>query len=171
MLFGPFRTFQHVGQGVGQNLTHTLTHNVCGVFVIKKHRKPKLSMLFGAGGVTQTHNLLITKRNDKAMRLICVIPFEEQATKWTPQLRDRYFDMLADCNDISCVDYQEKRNAQFLAYQITIKRSDMLLAIYDLDLASGSVEDKAISLCPCTGKADLADLSCYMEKEVAERTV
>ena len=97
----------------------------------------------------------ITKQNDKAMRLICVIPFEEQATKWTPQLRNRYFDMLAACNDISCVDYQEKRNAQFLAYQITIKRSDMLLAIYDLDLASGSVEDKAIAYALALGKPTL----------------
>ena len=39
----------------------------------------------------------ITKQNDEAMRLVCVTPFEEQATKWTPQLRERYFDMLADC--------------------------------------------------------------------------
>lgn len=28
----------------------------------------------------------ITKQNDEAMRLVCVTPFEEQATKWTPQL-------------------------------------------------------------------------------------
>ena len=54
----------------------------------------------------------ITKQNDEAMRLVCVTPFEEQATKWTPQLRERYFDMLADCTDLSCVDYQETPNAQ-----------------------------------------------------------
>ena len=36
----------------------------------------------------------ITKQNDEAMRLICVTPFEEQATKWTPQLRERYFDIV-----------------------------------------------------------------------------
>ena len=61
MLFHPFRTFRQVGQGVGQSLTHTLTHNVFDIFVTKKHRKPKFSMLFGAGGVTRTHDLLITK--------------------------------------------------------------------------------------------------------------
>ena len=60
MLFHPFRTFRQVGQGVGQSLTHTLTHNVFDIFVTKKHRKPKFSMLFGAGGVTRTHDLLIT---------------------------------------------------------------------------------------------------------------
>lgn len=58
----------------------------------------------------------ITKQNDEAMRLVCVIPFEEQATKWTPQLRERYFDMLADCTDLSCVDYAGRiktKNKQF----------------------------------------------------------
>ena len=35
MLFQPFRTFRQAGQGVGQNLTHTLTHNVFGVFIAK----------------------------------------------------------------------------------------------------------------------------------------
>ena len=56
----------------------------------------------------------ITKQNDEAMRLVCVTPFEEQATKWTPQLRERYFDMLADCTDLSCVDYQETPSAQLI---------------------------------------------------------
>ena len=62
MLFHPFRTFRQVGQGVGQSLTHTLPHNVFDIFVTKKHRKPKFSMLFGAGGVTRTHDLLITNQ-------------------------------------------------------------------------------------------------------------
>ena len=62
MLFHPFRAFQYVGQGVGQNLPHTLTYNVCGVFATKKHRKPEFSMLFGAGGVTRTPDLLITNQ-------------------------------------------------------------------------------------------------------------
>ena len=37
------------------------------------------------------------RENDQALRLICVLPHEGQATKWTPQLRDRYFAMLASC--------------------------------------------------------------------------
>jgi hypothetical protein len=49
-----------VGHGVGQCLTHILTHTFFSVFATKKHRKPKFSMLFGAGGVTRTHDLLIT---------------------------------------------------------------------------------------------------------------
>ena len=46
-----------------------LTHTIFSVFATKKHRKPKLSMLFGAGGVTRTHDLLITKCI-RALRLL-----------------------------------------------------------------------------------------------------
>jgi hypothetical protein len=43
-----------------RQLTRILTHTIFSVFATKKHRKPKFSMLFGAGGVTRTHDLLIT---------------------------------------------------------------------------------------------------------------
>ena len=97
----------------------------------------------------------ITKQNDEAMRLVCVTPFEEQATKWTPQLRERYFDMLADCTDLSCVDYQETPNAQLMAYRRIVKQSDMLVAVYDPELASGSAEDKAMAYALALGKPTL----------------
>ena len=45
-----------------RQLTHILTHTVFGVFATKKHRKPEFSMLFGAGGVTRTPDLLITNQ-------------------------------------------------------------------------------------------------------------
>ena len=89
------------------------------------------------------------------MRLVCVTPFEEQATKWTPQLRDRYFDMLADCTDLSCVDYQETPNAQLMAYRRIVRQSDMLVAVYDPELASGSAEDKAMAYALALGKPTL----------------
>lgn len=31
------------------------------------------------------------------MRLYCAVPYEEQAAKWAPYLRDRYFDVLEKC--------------------------------------------------------------------------
>ena len=43
-----------------RQLTRILTHTIFSIFATKKHRKPKFSMLFGAGGVTRTHDLLIT---------------------------------------------------------------------------------------------------------------
>ena len=34
---------------------------------------------------------------DHGLMLICYTPHEEQATKWAPYLRERYFDMLTAC--------------------------------------------------------------------------
>ena len=45
-----------------RQLTHILAHTFFSVFATKKHRKPKFPMLFGAGGVTRTHDLLITNQ-------------------------------------------------------------------------------------------------------------
>ena len=45
-----------------RQLTHILTHTFFSVFATKKHRKPKFSVLFGAGGVTRTPDLLITNQ-------------------------------------------------------------------------------------------------------------
>ena len=51
-----------VGQGVGQAVDPHFDPHHFSVFATKKHRKPKFSMLFGAGGVTRTHDLLITNQ-------------------------------------------------------------------------------------------------------------
>ena len=62
MLFHPFRAFPRVGQGVGQAVDPHFDPHLFQLFATKKHRKPKFSMLFGAGGVTRTPDLLITNQ-------------------------------------------------------------------------------------------------------------
>ena len=69
----------------------------------------------------------ILREKDKSLRLVCVIPHEEQATKWTPQLRERYFNMLAGCTELDCIDFHEQPDAQLLAYQRIIKQSGVEL--------------------------------------------
>ena len=44
-----------------RRLTHILTRTVFNIFATKKHRKPKLSMLFGAAGRIRTADLILTK--------------------------------------------------------------------------------------------------------------
>ena len=87
----------------------------------------------------------ITKQNDEAMRLVCVTPFEEQATKWTPQLRERYFDMLIKCTHMTAVSFHKQPDAQLKAYRTIIRQSDMVLAVYDPASARGDDTDTAIS--------------------------
>ena len=64
-----------VGQGVRHAVDSHFDPHHFSVFAAKKHRKPKPSMLFGAGGVTRTHDLLITKCI-RALRLTVFRTFE-----------------------------------------------------------------------------------------------
>ena len=61
VLFGSIGIIPRVGHGVGQAVDPHFDPHLFQRFCNKKHRKPKFSMLFGAGGVTRTHDLLITK--------------------------------------------------------------------------------------------------------------
>ena len=90
--------------------------------------------------------------NDPELLLFCVTPYEEQATKWTPQLRERYFNMLEGCTELDCIDFHEHPDAQLLAYQRIIKQSGVVLAVYDPDLADGSAEDRAVAYALVLGR-------------------
>ena len=56
-----YSLIRYVGHDVGQAVDPHFDPHLFQRFCNKKHRKPKFSMLFGAGGVTRTHDLLITK--------------------------------------------------------------------------------------------------------------
>ena len=86
------------------------------------------------------HALAEQERN---IRLVCVMPHEGQATKWTPQLRERYFDMLACCDEVRCLAPRAQPGGQLLAYQKIVRDTNMTLAVYAPELANGSPEDKA----------------------------
>ena len=47
------------------------------------------------------------KEQDDALETICYVPFEEQATKWAPELRDRYFNALAVCTEVVNAAYEK----------------------------------------------------------------
>ena len=52
ILSGPFRLFRRVGRGVGQSLTHILTHTVSPQKVMKPAEIIRFPPVFGAGNVT-----------------------------------------------------------------------------------------------------------------------
>ena len=83
---------------------------------------------------------------DHDLMLICYTPHEEQATKWAPYLRERYFAMLEKCTLISTVCEVDAPDAQLQAYRKIIDLADVVLAVYDRDtLATGSAEDRALA--------------------------
>ena len=64
----------------------------------------------------------------------CYVPYEEeQATKWTPELRDRYFTALAACTEVVNVAYEKTVGCEFKSYLEALKDAETLIAVYDPD--------------------------------------
>ena len=86
------------------------------------------------------------RMSDHDLILICCTPHEEQATKWAPYLRERYFTMLEKCTLISAVCEVGAPDAQFQAYKKIIDLADVVLAVYDKDTSpTGGAEDSALA--------------------------
>ena len=85
------------------------------------------------------------RTTDRDLMLICYAPHEEQAIKWAPYLRERYFTMLEKCTLISAVCEVGAPDAQLQAYKKIIDLADVVLAVYDRDTpAIGSTEERAL---------------------------
>ena len=86
------------------------------------------------------------RTTDRDLMLLCYTPHEEQATKWAPYLRERYFTMLEKCTLISTVCEVGAPDAQLRAYRQIIDLADVVLAVYDRERPpTGSAEDSALA--------------------------
>ena len=70
------------------------------------------------------------KEQDDALKTICFVPYEEQATKWTPELRDRYFSSLAACTEVIYMAYEKTVGCEFKAYLDAMNKADTVIAVY-----------------------------------------
>ena len=86
------------------------------------------------------------RTTDHDLMLLCYTPHEEQATKWAPYLRERYFDVLEKCTYVSAVCEVGAPGAQLQAYKEIIDPADVVLCVYDTDIpATSSAEDRALA--------------------------
>ena len=92
------------------------------------------------------------KESDGALDTICYVPYEEQATKWTPELRDRYFNALAACTDAVNVAYVKTVGCEFKAHLEAIKDSDTVIAVYDSDNPRCEREAAAVTVAETLNK-------------------
>ena len=82
-------------------------------------------------GLYATEILHGLKESDEALETICYVPYEEQATKWTPELRDRYFNALAACTEVVTVACDKTVGCEFKAHLEAMKEADTLIAVFD----------------------------------------
>ena len=73
------------------------------------------------------------KESDEELETICYVPYEEQATKWTPELRDRYFNALAACTEVVNVAYEKTVGCEFKAHLKAMKEADAVIVVFNPD--------------------------------------
>ena len=84
-------------------------------------------------GLYATEILHGLKESDGALETICYVPYEEQATKWMPELRDRYFNALAACTEVVNVAYEKTVGCEFKAHLAAINEAETVIAVCDPD--------------------------------------
>lgn len=89
--------------------------------------------------------------HDTNLMLYVVTPHEEQATKWAPYLRERYFRLLADCTIVEAASLRHESDCEYDAYRKIIDYADMVLAVYDLATARGDAVDRAMEYVKARG--------------------
>lgn len=87
----------------------------------------------------------VLRETDSELQLFCLTPHEEQATKWAPYLRERYFEMLTKCTHLTAASIKKTPSCQLDAFKGIIEHSDMVLAVYDPASARGDDVDHAIA--------------------------
>jgi len=85
------------------------------------------------------------RRADADLTLFVVAPYEEQATKWAPYLRERYFMLLENCTSMELARVHRTPDCEFDAYRRIIDCADMVLAVGDLHSAKGDAADRGIA--------------------------
>jgi len=92
------------------------------------------------------------KGSDEELETICYVPYEEQATEWTPELRDRYFNALSTCTEVVNVAYEKTVGCGFKTHLAAIKDADKVIAVYDSDNPRCEREAEAVTVAETLNK-------------------
>ncbi len=84
------------------------------------------------------------RQTDPDLMRFVVTPHEEQAVKWAPYLRERYFQLLADCTIMEAASLHKTPDCEYDAYRKIIEYADIVFAIYDPAIAHGDAVDLAM---------------------------
>lgn len=71
------------------------------------------------------------KKEDPDVRLIAVIPCESQANKWSVEHRDRYFNILAECDEVVYISEHYTEDCMFKRNRWLIDHASHMIAVYN----------------------------------------
>ena len=69
------------------------------------------------------------RQSDNTICLTCIIPWEEQSTKWTPQLRGRYFTAQDKCSDVLFVSNAYTKDCEINALLEAVDMADTVIVV------------------------------------------
>lgn len=75
------------------------------------------------------------------MKLICYVPYEEQAVKWSPQLWDRYFAVVEKCTEEEFISTEKTPTCELDAMLEAIDQAGIVIAV----CSSEDFQDKAFA--------------------------
>ena len=75
--------------------------------------------------------ILEFKKQRPDLQLIAVLPCETQANKWSVEQRERYFDTLAECDDVITLNARYTPQCMLERNRYMVDHAQYLLAVYD----------------------------------------
>ncbi|MEA5094038.1 MAG: SLOG family protein [Sedimentibacter saalensis] len=78
------------------------------------------------------HNKKIVDiKNPKTIKLIAVVPYEEQAKYWSEADREIYYRTLAECDDVITLNTRYKKRCYYERSRYMVDRSSKMICYYD----------------------------------------
>lgn len=69
------------------------------------------------------------REKDPEITLTCIVPWEEQAAKWTPELRNRYYDVQTKSTKVEIVSAQRTASCEVEAKLKAIDMAERVFAV------------------------------------------
>ena len=99
--------------------------------------------------------LNVLRNDDPELLLQCILPHEELATKWHPNLRHRYFALMEQCTHLAVVSRPDDDDAVEKALDYMAKCCDFLITVYSSPLCKRGAVDRVMDKVRKSGKPHL----------------
>ena len=90
-----------------------------------------LSGMARGADIIFAEQVLRVQESDARVRLLCVIPFEAQASKWSEFWRDRYFTILEQADDSIMISSRYTTDCLLQRNRYMVDRASSLLAVFN----------------------------------------
>ena len=82
--------------------------------------------------------VLNLQKDNPALKLHCILPCEEQETKWASQTQEQYHSILAQANNVIYTEREYSKGCMLKRNRYLVDHSSILLAVYNGTYRSGT---------------------------------